>query len=267
MGDIQLVEHLAAFENDYWWFVGRRKIIMTLLEEYSKYPDKTNLKILDIGCGTGGTTKALTKFGDVCGSDYSLTALKHARENGLDKLIKCSTLNLPFRPETFDTITILDVLEYIEDDLRALKEIRSSLKKDGIIFISVPAFQSLWSDHDVAVGHLRRYNTKSLIKVIRESGLQDLRTSYFISFLFPLLSVYRIITRRLKLDKRNSPRIDLVHLPVFIDKMLQRILLLESKILTQRNLPFGLSLFCIARINHNATAIGTENISNNIQAQ
>jgi ubiquinone/menaquinone biosynthesis C-methylase UbiE len=264
MGDIQLVEHLAAFENDYWWFVGRRKIIMTLLEEYSKYPDKTNLKILDIGCGTGGTTKALTKFGDVCGSDYSLTALKHARENGLDKLIKCSASNLPFRPETFDTITILDVLEYIKDDVRVLKEIRSSLKKDGIIFISVPAFQSLWSNHDVAVGHLRRYNAKSLIKVIREAGLQDLRTSYFISFLFPFLSVYRIITRRLKLEKRNHPKIDLFHLPIFIDKTLQQILFLESKILRQRNLSFGLSLFCIVRINHNATATGMDNTSDNI---
>lgn len=265
MGDKQLVEHLAAFENDYWWFVGRRKIIMTLLEGYLKCFDKTSLKILDIGCGTGGTTKALAKFGDICGSDYSLTALKHARENGLNKLIKCSALNLPFRPGTFDTITILDVLEYIEDDVRALKEIRSSLKKDGIIFISVPAFQSLWSDHDVAVGHLRRYNTKSLLNVIRQSGLQELRMSYFISFLFPFLSLYRIITHRLKLEKRNNhPKIDEVHLPVFINKTLQEILFLESKILRRRSLPFGLSLFCIVGINHNATATGKYNTSDNI---
>src|SRR5689334_9843603 len=118
MGYRQLVEHLATFENDYWWFVGRRKIIMTLLEEYlKKYPDKRSLKILDIGCGTGGTTKALAKFGDVYASDSSLTALKYTRKNGLDKLIRCSASNLPFRPETFDTITILDALEYIKDDV------------------------------------------------------------------------------------------------------------------------------------------------------
>jgi ubiquinone/menaquinone biosynthesis C-methylase UbiE len=265
MGDRQLVEHLSTCENDYWWFVGRRKIITTLLKEYLNHPHNTSLRILDIGCGTGGTTIALSKFGEVCGSDYSAAALNHARESGLDKLIRCSASNLPFRPETFDTITILDVLEYIKDDVQALREIRSSLKKDGIIFISVPAFQSLWSKHDVAVGHLRRYNTQSLLKVIRQSGLQELRISYFISFLFPFLGLYRIITRKFKLEKQNNqPKIDVVHLPVFIDKTLQQFLILESKILRQRSLPFGLSLFCIVRINHNATATGMNNTSDNI---
>jgi ubiquinone/menaquinone biosynthesis C-methylase UbiE len=243
----QLAKQYTKFDDNYWWFVGRREIIMTLLEKYLGYPDKTNLKILDIGCGTGGTSKALTKFGHLCATDYSITALNYARERGIDKLINCSALNLPFRPETFDIITILDVLEFFKDDVQVLKEIKSSLKKGGTIFISVPAFQFLWSNHDVIQSHVRRYNSKSLLKAINESGLQELRISYFISFVFPFLALYRIITRKLKLNERSDANIDLIRLPIFIDKTLRQSLFLESKILRQRNLPFGLSLFCIAR--------------------
>ncbi len=107
----QLADQYTEFDDDYWWFVGRRKIFTALLEKYLAYPDKTNLKILDVGCGTGGNSKALTKFGDVCAIDYSLTALNHARERGINKLVNCSALNLPFRPETFDVIAVLDILD------------------------------------------------------------------------------------------------------------------------------------------------------------
>jgi ubiquinone/menaquinone biosynthesis C-methylase UbiE len=249
----QLADQYTEFEDDYWWFVGRRKIIMTLLEKYLAYPDKTSLKILDLGCGTGANSKSLSEFGEVCASDYSLTALNHVRERGIDKLINCSASNLPFRPGTFDIIAFLDVLTYFKDDVQVLKELRSCLKKEGTIFISVPAFQFLWSNHDVAVRHLRRYNSSSLIKAIKKSGLQDLRISYFISFVFPFIAIYRIITRWLKLNKKNA-QTDLIRMPMFIDKTLRQTLFLESKIIRQRNLPFGLSLFCIAKNGPTATA-------------
>jgi SAM-dependent methyltransferase len=247
MDHTQLADQYTEFDDDYWWFVGRRKIFTALLEKYLVYPNKTNLKILDVGCGTGGNSKALSQFGDVCAIDYSLTALNHARERGINKLINCSALNLPFRPEIFDIIAVLDILTYFKDDVQVLEEIRSSLKKDGTVIISVPAFQSLWSNHDEAVRHLRRYNSKCLIKAISESGLQYLRISYFISFVFPFLALYRIMTRRLKLDKRTDAKTDLFRLPIFIDKTLRQILFFESKILRRGNLPFGLSLFCIAK--------------------
>jgi len=248
MDESELVDQLAAFEDDNWWFVGRRKIITTIIEEYLTHNDKTNLKILDVGCGTGGITKDLTRFGDVYGNDHSMAALKHARRYGLQNLINCSASNLPYRSETFDIITIFDVIEHIKDDVQVIKKISSSLKRNGTIFISVPAFQSLWSNHDIAVGHFRRYSTKSLLKVIVESGLEDLRLLYFISLLFPFLSAYRLITRKLKLNKTISPKPDLIRLPTLIDETLRHILFFESKLLSQRNIPFGLSLLCIARI-------------------
>jgi ubiquinone/menaquinone biosynthesis C-methylase UbiE len=257
--DSDLITQLAGFEDDYWWFVGRRKIIITLIEEHLKHTDKTNLKILDVGCGTGRITKALTKFGDVYGSDYSMAALKYARGYGLGNLIHCSASNLPYRSETFDIITIFDVIEHIKDDVPVIKEISTCLKTDGAIFISVPAFQSLWSNHDIAVGHFRRYNTKSLLRVLMASGLQDLRTSYFISLVFPFISAYRMISYRLRLRKTTSPKPDLIRLPSLINKCLKQILFFESKLLSQRNLPFGISLLCIAGIRHSNIILGKDN--------
>ena len=238
------IKRMAEFEEKYWWFLGRQRIIVSILERQSKL--KSDSKILDVGCGTGGTTLALRKFGLVYGTDSSLSALKYSNQRGLDKVLKSSVYDLPFKDETFDLITILDSLEHIEDDLRVLKELKRILKKDGILFIAVPAFQFLWSEHDVALSHFRRYNSKSLKTVVKQAGLQDTWSSYIISFLFPLIAIYRIVSR-VKRNKSN-PKPTLVQLPSFINSMFQKILFFEGRIVQKASMPFGLSLICISKI-------------------
>lgn len=239
------INRMAEFEEGYWWFLGRQKIIVSILERQNQL--RTDSKILDVGCGTGGTTLALKKFGSVYGIDSSFSALKYSNQRGLDKVLKSSVYDLPFKAETFDLITILDSLEHIEDDIRVLKELKRILKKDGIIFIAVPAFQFLWSEHDIALSHFRRYSSKTLKSVTKQAGLQYVWSSYIISFLFPFIAVYRIVSR-IKQNKSN-PKPTLVSFPNFINKIFQKILFLESKILQKSKLPFGLSLICISKIN------------------
>jgi SAM-dependent methyltransferase len=237
------IERMSEFEENHWWFVGRRKIITDMLEQ--NLVSKSDLKILDVGCGNGSTTISLRKFGTVYGTDYSSLALKHSTKRGLNRVVISTATNLPFAPQSFDLITILDAMEHMKDDVRVLTELKYMLKKDGIIFITVPAYQFLWSDHDISLSHFRRYDSKTLSDRIMQAGLRIMRLSYFVSFLFPLVATYRIISRR---KSNNKPEADLRRLPGFIEVVLQQILFTESKVLQKTNLPFGLSLVCIAKI-------------------
>lgn len=236
------IDRMSEFEEGYWWFVGRRKIIDIILNKEIK---NNNLKILDVGCGTGHTTLSLKKFGITFGSDMSFSALKHSKIRGLELIVNSNSTQLPFIENSFDIITMLDVLEHTPNDLEVLLELKKILKKDGRILITVPAYQFLWSEHDVALSHYRRYNSKNLRSVLNKSGFKITRISYFISIIFPLIVIYRLISK-LKKSKSNS-KAQLIKLPNFIDKILQKILFFESKILDKTNLPCGLSLVCVAK--------------------
>jgi len=241
MEDLE-IERMAKFENTYWWFEGRRKIILTLLEKYS--PSNSNQKILDVGCGTGATTIMLKQFGNVYGIDYSFSALKNSSKKGLKNLARIGIYDLPFASETFDIITILDALEHTEYDNKVLLELKRILKKDGVILITVPAYQSLWSDHDVALSHFRRYNSKSLSKLLNQTKFKPVCLSYMITFLFPFLAIFRLLS---KLKHNENPEPTLVPLPKIINSLFKRILFLESSIIKKLELPFGLSVICVAK--------------------
>jgi len=237
------IERMSKFEENYWWFEGRRKIIINLLEQHISH--NSNLKILDVGCGTGGTTTKLKQFGVVYGTDFSFSALKYSSKQGLKNLAKTIDYNLPFPSETFDVITILDALEHIKQDLKALLEIKRVLKKDGLILICVPAYQFLWSDHDVALSHYRRYNSKSLSRLLNQASLKTERLSYMITFLFPLLAIFRLLSK-LKKPKEN-PEPTLVSFPDSINSFFKKILYLESRLIKKIDLPFGLSVICLVK--------------------
>lgn len=234
---------MSEFEEEYWWFVGRRKIIETILKK--ELNRKSQLRILDVGCGTGKTTLSLIKFGNVYGVDSSFSALKHCSKRGLNKVLKCSSYQLPFRENTFDLVTLLDALEHIENDVQVLEEIKRISKKDSLILLTVPAYQFLWSEHDIALSHYRRYTSKTLTKVLKEAGFDIVRMSYFMSFLFPLVAAYRLISKRKK--TKSNPKADLTPLPTSINEVLKKILILESHILYKTDLPFGLSIACVAK--------------------
>ncbi len=246
MEDLE-IERMAKFEDKYWWFEGRRKIILNLLEKYRS--SNQNQKILDVGCGTGGTTIRLKRFGEVYGGDYSFSALQHSSKLGLKNLARIGIYDLPFPSETFDVITILDALEHIEHDDKVLFELKRILKKDGMILITVPAYQFLWSDHDVALDHYRRYNSKSISELLSKTRLEPIRISYMITFLFPLLATFRLLSKLKRREKPPEPT--LVPFPQVINNLFKKILFLESRILPKYNLLFGLSIICLVKKSSN----------------
>jgi SAM-dependent methyltransferase len=237
------IQKLADYEEENWWFVGRRKIVSNFIMKYFKI--NPNLKILDAGSGTGKTTNYFKQIGDVHGIERSSTGVIHCNKLGL-KIVQGHLNYLPFAANTFDIITLLDVLEHIENDLEMLKKLKPLLKPNGKLIITVPAYQLLWTEHDIALSHFRRYTAKTLESVLKKADFQISRTSYFITALLPLIFSYKILLKFKK--SKNNPQSHSHQFPEIINTMLQKIILFESKFLKKINFPFGASVICVASI-------------------
>ena len=249
---------MHALETEYWWFVGRREIIAGLLREVPKSSIDSPLQLLDIGCGTGANLpmlkNAVGPAGHVTAMDFSPLALDFARShpesNGV-ALLQGDALHLPFDDETFHLLTMLDVLEHLRDDGRALAEVRRVLKPRGALIFSVPAYQHLWSAHDEALHHFRRYEYRSLRKLLRQSGFDVYRLSFAMSLMPPIAWLWRKVIlpfqpKRPKNARRHSEGAHLPQLPRFGNQMLVEYLKLEGRIIRHQRLNFGTSLVGIA---------------------
>ncbi len=232
---------LSHFERFYWWHVGRKSIVRTLLKKY--LPHDVSSRIVNIGCGTGGTEDVLTPFGKVIHADVSRTALEFAREHVSSPLVQIGDGGLPVAPDSVDVIVALDVLEHIRDDYAALREWRSALKPNGILFLTVPAYQWLWSSHDESLGHYRRYGAAGLHALLNRAQFRVLRRTYIITFPFPIIVLFRLITSLLPSSSRKS---SYVILPAPVNSFFIWLLRLEAFLVKYLSFPFGTSVAIIA---------------------
>lgn len=235
---------MAEYEQTYWWHLGRLKIIETYLKKAHKKPE--NAKILNVGCGTGGTLPTLEKFGEVDNVDISDEALKFMKERGYsNRLFKVEDIKLPFQDKTYDIVGAFDVLEHIKDQVGALKEWHRVLKDDGAIVLTVPAYQWLWTSHDDSLYHERRYTTKRLEQAAKEAGLRAQKRSYAVVFSLPLVVGFRFLNKALgrKMDAETS----YVNVPGSVNKLFTNILSGEAKLHSKLNFPAGTSVVAILR--------------------
>lgn len=239
-------QKLYDLEATYWWFVGRRIIIKNILQKY--LPRTKNLSILDYGCGTGGTLPLLSEFGKVIGVDVSPTAVKLSQKNSHYK-VDLVDLNQPLpMQDSFDLITILDVLEHIQDDQGILKNLKAHLRPGGTLLITVPAYQFLWSEHDVALKHFRRYTAHTLLEKLKLAGFEPIYCTYANFFVFPLVFVYRLLKGTInKLHPKKQAETSYVILPRWLNNFLIFLLKIESFLIVRMRLPFGSSIFLVAK--------------------
>ncbi len=235
---------LYELEDTYWWYKGLRQITLSMLEKH--YSNAINLRILDAGCGTGGMLNLLKKYSLKAGLDIAHEALFYCHERGLGNTLQGDVANLPFKEKCFDLIISLDVLYHLKvtDDSKALSEFNRCLKRGGRLYLNLPAFNFLRSSHDEAIHTRERYSTKKLKQKLLAAGFKIEKLTYTNFFLFPLLSIIRLIKKLIKGKTKTS---DLKALPSFINSLLFRIFLLERKIIQHINLPFGLSIFAICK--------------------
>jgi ubiquinone/menaquinone biosynthesis C-methylase UbiE len=235
-------QKLYDFEDFYWWHVGRRDIIKSLLSDISL---KKNSQILDAGCGCGGNLEMLSQLGSVVGLDKSPEAIKFCKKKGFNGCVLGNVENIDFPAESFDLVSGLDILEHVDDEKRALKEFYRVLKKGGHILLTVPSYQFLWSEHDEALGHKRRYVLSDLSDLVERTDFDIIRKSYFITFAFPLIFTFRFLKKLF--PKRKKKKTSYIILPSLLNSSLIYLLKLEAFLSRYINFPFGVSIVLMAK--------------------
>jgi ubiquinone/menaquinone biosynthesis C-methylase UbiE len=230
-------------EETCWWHRGRRKIIFDLIKKFSN--KDTAKKILDIGCGTGLLLKELETLGTTWGVDCSELALDYCQRRGLESIKKGDIAALPFGNEEFDIVLALDVLEHIEDDEKALKEMRRVLRSGGLAIIFVPAFRFLWSRQDEISHHFRRYGRKPLARKIKKVGFRLLRVSYFNTFLFLPTLLLRFFINLFGTEKTEAKITE----AKLLNPILSKIFSAERALLKCIDFPFGVSILFVLKKN------------------
>jgi SAM-dependent methyltransferase len=221
---------LVEVEDRHWWYAERRSI---LARELRRLPAPG--RALDIGAAGGGNTRVLLGHGwQPVALEYAPTAAQIARERGID-VVRADARELPVRTGSMDLVTAFDILEHIEEDYLATAEITRVLRPGGTALIAVPADMTLWSAHDAAVGHVRRYTRGTLADVIVKGGLVIEEMWSWNVLLRPVASLRRKSSRGSDLGKVNP----------LLNASLKAIVTAE-RYLPVKSLP-GVSLFLRAR--------------------
>lgn len=245
---------LTVLEEDrHAWFAGRTRAILRLLDEElgEREPGETR-KVLDIGSGAGNMAHHLAHYGQVIGLDPHPKPLAVAASRGLEV---CQAVGnaLPFADDTFDLAALLDTVEHIEDELGVLRETYRVLKPGGKAIVTVPAFMWLWSYNDEINAHKRRYTAAELGQKLSLCGFQVRRLTYNNFFLFPLIAGMRAL--RKEQPKLDSPhlseaeevyQVEMEAIPEPANTILHGVGWLEAELLRHTDLPFGVSVLCVA---------------------
>ncbi|HEX5193952.1 MAG TPA: class I SAM-dependent methyltransferase [Solirubrobacteraceae bacterium] len=241
--DQDLMRATLAVDEHHWWYRGRREVIRA---ELDALPLPPLAEVLDAGCGSGRTMQELESYGNVRGIELDEAAAETARSRGHGEVAVGRLERLPYPDQTFDLITSLDVIEHTPDDRATLAELRRVCRPDGWLLVTVPAYQALWSGHDEANHHYRRYSRSMLRRAAAGAGWSLTRITSFNTLLLAPAAAVRLARRRF--PARNGAADDLTVPPRWLNELLERPLRIEAGWLGRGGtLPLGLSLLAVMR--------------------
>ena len=243
--DEHLYEAFLRVERSHWWFVARQRILLDLTRRFVP----PSGRILDVGCGTGYYLEEARREFDAHGIDFSETAVRMCHARGLTTVTNDTIDELAQRgTPPFDSVMFFDVVEHLDDDVGALNAARQVLAPGGLAMVTVPAYMFLWSPHDDANQHRRRYTASGLTRALTAAGFRIELVTYFNTFLFPLALGRRMAQRLL-------PRQDYDELALpspWVNRWCRRVFESERSIVRAAGprglLPFGLSIAAVGRV-------------------
>jgi dolichyl-phosphate beta-glucosyltransferase len=236
-------DDMARLEASHWWFRAKRALVADALTRFPHGGESA----LDVGCGAGATVELLRErgFRRVVGTDlsgYALGLVK-ARDPAAG-LVLAKAEALPVPDGTLGALTCLDVVEHLDDDREALRELHRAVHSEGLLVVTVPAYQWAWSDHDVALGHRRRYTRSTITNAATDAGFDVIRCTHFHSWLVPpalmlrKTPAHRFIRGRPEEASFGNP---------LVNRALALVTKAERALLRVTDLPFGLSILLVAK--------------------
>jgi SAM-dependent methyltransferase len=244
--DDAFFDRLAGIEDRSFWFRVRRRLIVDLVRQVASPGDR----FLEVGCGTGYVLEAVVSDCRVqaTGTDPSPRALKYARGRVPEAtFVELDAAVSPYGGD-FDVAGAFDVLEHINDDIAALRNLRDAVRPGGYVLITVPQHPWLWSGFDEVARHARRYRRRDLLERIRSTGLEPVRTTSFVSSLLPLMAASRIMYQ---MRRGRAGVLDALFPPRPLDRLLEFALEQERRLIRHAiDIPVGGSLVLVARRGH-----------------
>ncbi len=237
--DYEIKYHLKEESN--WWFLGRRDAILKLF-----FAKNRSLKILDVGCAGGALLLDLKNIGfyNLHGLDVSEKAVEVCKQRGVENVYVMDGHFPDFEEASFDIIIASDSLEHLKDDMMALQNWHKLLKPNGELYVFVPAFMYLWSEHDVVNQHFRRYNAVELKNKMEKTGFKVVTNTYWNCLLYFPTTAYRLFQRFIYLFIKNKAPKD--HLKDFnpkINALLIKLIKTENFVFKYLGLPVGVSVY------------------------
>ena len=240
----RLLEATARAEREHFWFRGFRRFVTPLLERAAA--GRTDLRILDCGCGTGNNLNLLRSFGAAFGIDLTRSGLEFATSRGDRSVAQASVAHLPFRDGTFDLVTSFDVLYSLPDDAEkaAVAEMLRVLRPKGHLVLNVAALDSLRGNHSVLSAELRRYSRAGLRALLERGGFRIDRLTYTNASILPLVAATRWM-QRFRGHVESSAEIEIPSPP--LNAALTSLLSAEALALRFVDMPLGSSVLCLAQ--------------------
>jgi len=243
----RLLEATFRAERDHFWFRGFRRFVSPLLAQASQ--GRSDLRLIDCGCGTGNNLRLLQPYGQAFGFDLTKSGLAYARGSGLERVAQASVAAIPFPSAAFDIVTSFDVLICLPEAVEraALGEMWRVLKPGGAAIINVAAMKILHGNHSVLSAELRRYSRAGLRALLEHAGFRVERLRYTHAALFPLMVTVRGMQRMVGLAPEDDALGDITVPPAPVNAALRAALALEAGLARVVPMPFGSSLLCLAR--------------------
>ncbi|HWA61829.1 MAG TPA: class I SAM-dependent methyltransferase [Caulobacteraceae bacterium] len=238
--DRQVYERMRDLEESHWWFSARRAI---LSDQIGRLGLCDRAKVLEVGCGTGGNLKMLSRFGAVTGLEPDDEARAYAAEKGGAPIVAGGLPDgIGLGRRRFDMVAALDVIEHVDRDGEAIGAMARMLKPGGFLVTTVPAYGWMWSRHDDLHHHKRRYRLGEFRALFEKAGLKVRKASYFNTLLFAPIAAVRIVKSLLRRGGADEDR-----MPAgAVNGVLKGLFGLERFWLRRGGFPFGVSILVIA---------------------